>query len=393
MSPEELVTWYAGHGYQFLGISDHNTLLDHEAWIAVQEVRNRAEDADLSLRAPSIEPISRIKDGVEQIRLLEFPELRKRFAQPERFTLLQSEEVTSDLAQARVHINAVNVSEVVAPATQADPRLVITDVLGRIADLSHRQNFAAIGIINHPNFAWTLSASDLANVQAAQFVEIFNGHPSAASRGDLDKPSAVRIWDIANAERVLGCGWPPLFGVAGDDCHARAGGSEPSPGRGWIMVRARQLRNTDLIRAMQAGDFYASTGVTLKHCDFDARRGALRVGIVPDAGVTYRIEFIVTKLNAGTAATSAAEIQGDAAGVGVVAQWTSSLDAEYVLARDDAYVRATVTASRPPRNPIQSDYTGDETQFEQAFTQPVGWQHALTVLRRAASVPAGSASY
>ena len=390
MLPEELVTWYVTRGYQFLGISDHNRLLDHEAWISVQEIRNRAGDAALSLSASNVEPISRMQEGVEQWRLLTFAELQERFEQPERFILLQSEEVTSDVAQARIHVNAVNISEVVAPVTEGYSAYVIEDVLRRIDSLSHRQNSPAIGIVNHPNFAWALSADDLANVKAAQFVEIFNGHPSTASRGDLGRPSVVRLWDMANAERVLNHAWPPLFGVAGDDTHARSGTSESSPGRGWIMVRAPQLRRSDLINAMQSGDFYASTGVTLKRCEFDSRRSSLLVSIQPDAGVTYDIEFVVTKLDARPSASGAVGNRWDGPSVGVVAQRTSALEAEYVLKQDDAYVRATVTASRPPRNPIKSNYTGDDTQFEQAFTQPVGWQHTLVVLRQPASDLAGS---
>ena len=381
MLPEELVTWYAAHGYQFLGISDHNTVLDREAWVSVQDALDRFGDAAPSLSAAGIKPISRMQDGIEQWRLLSIAELRRQYERPDSFILLQNEEVTSDIAQARIHIDAVNVPETLAPAIEGDRAYVMTDVLGRIDNLSHRQDSPAIGIINHPNFAWALSADDLASVKAAKFVEIFNGHPSSASRGDLDKPSVVRLWDIANAQRVLEHAWPPLFGVAGDDTHARHGASESSPGRGWIMVRARQLQKADLIKAMQAGDFYASTGVTLKRCDFDSRRRALLLSVLPDAGVSYRIEFVVTKSNARPSALGAAENRWDGPGVGVVEKRTSALEAEYVLTPDDAYVRATVTSSRAPRNPMKTNYTGDDVQFEQAFTQPVGWQQALSVHR------------
>lgn len=386
MFPEELAAWYVGHGYQFLGISDHNIVLDHEAWISMDEVRHRAGEPAPCLPLLNVKPLPRIQGGVEQQRLLTMSELRKQFEQPERFLLLQNEEVTNDVAQARIHINAVNISEVIAPVAEGDRAFVITDVLSRIANLNHRQNSPAIGIINHPNFAWALNANDLATVETAQFVEIFNGHPSTASRGDLDKPSVVRLWDMANAQRVLAHAWPPLFGVAGDDAHARSGASESSPGRGWIMVRARQLQNAELITAMQKGDFYASTGVTLKRCDFDARRRSLLISILPEAGATYQIEFVVTKLNASPTAPSLAKNNWDGPGVGIVAQQTSSLEAEYVMVHDDAFVRATVTSSRPPRNPMKSNYTGDDVQFEQAFTQPVGWQHALAEIRRSSQV-------
>ena len=67
-----------------------------------------------------------------------------------------------------------------------------------------------------------------------------------------------------------------LFGVATDDFHYYQGG-DISPGRGWIMVRARYLTPEHLLRAIKAGDFYASSGV--------ADGGAL---------ITHRLPFTET---------------------------------------------------------------------------------------------------
>jgi hypothetical protein len=60
--------------------------------------------------------------------------------------------------------------------------------------------------------------------------------------------------------------------------------------------------------------------------------------------------------------------------VGVLVKRVTGPIADYSLAADDAYVRATVSASTQPSNPMKSNYTGDDVQLEQAFTQPVGWQ-------------------
>ena len=51
------------------------------------------------------------------------------------------------------------------------------------------------------------------------------------------------------------------------------------------MVRAAQLEMADLIAAMGAGDFCASSGVTFK--DVRREEGRLSLEIAPERGVTY----------------------------------------------------------------------------------------------------------
>jgi hypothetical protein len=374
MLPEELVKWYAGHGYQFLGLSEHNTVADREVWIAESEIKRRIGDAKPCWRAADCKPRTRLVEGVEQWRLAPFSELRERFAQQGRFLLLENEEITSDLGAKRVHVNAVNISEVIDAAVGDDAATVLAEDLGRLETSGQHQREPALGIVNHPNFTWALTPADLGRMKAARFVEIFNGHPFAASRGDMGKRSAVRIWDVANAERVLQRRWQPLYGVASDDTHALEGATEASPGRGWIVVRAAELRAVDLIEAMLNGQFYASTGVNLRECEYDALKRKLVVVVAPATGAAYQVDFIVTKLGAKPMDDGAPGDRWDVPSVGMLAKRVIGTRAEYDLAPDDAYVRATISASSRPVNPMQSNYTGDEAQFEQAFTQPVGWR-------------------
>src|SRR5712671_456753 len=59
------------------------------------------------------------------------------------------------------------------------------------------------------------------------------------------------------------------------------------------MVRAARLTPESLIAALEAGDFYATSGVRLK----DVRQGATRLSleIEPERGVTYTTQFIGTR--------------------------------------------------------------------------------------------------
>ena len=45
---------------------------------------------------------------------------------------------------------------------------------------------------------------------------------------------------------------------------------------------------------MNRGDFYASTGVTLRKIAYDAQRRTIAVEVQPEPGVSYTIEFIGT---------------------------------------------------------------------------------------------------
>jgi hypothetical protein len=381
MLPEDVVHWYAQHGYQFLGLSEHNVLPDFENWVPVKDVQLRAGVDILqryNRRYGNLQPSMRVHDGVEQWRLRTMLELRAQFERTEQFLLLSDEEVTNEVASLPVHLTAVNISQPISPANEGTVASAIEETLARIDTQSRRQATPAIGVVNHPNFAWAVGADVLARVRSVQFTEIFNGHPFTASRGDVGRRSVVRMWDMSNAERVLERGWPPLFGVASDDAHAESGASEPSPGRGWLMVRAAHLRAEELVTALKNGEFYASTGVQLARYDFDPKTRVIDLAIAPAPGVTYVTEFIATKILACPVPSAGAADRWDTPQVGAVVASTSSLEAHYRLADDDAWVRATVTASRAPSNPIVSAYQGDATQFEQAFTQPVGWQQYLS---------------
>jgi hypothetical protein len=373
--PEAVIQWYVDHGYQFLGLAEHNAIADREAWVAVNEAKQRTTVGVRPCWETGVcKPVSRSLGGVEQWRLTPFAELERRFARNGDFLLLENEEVTNDMGAKRVHLTAVNLVKAIAAADGDNPSSVIEQTLQRVEAQGVSEKRPVLAVVNHPNFTWAVSADVLARVEAVRFVEIFNGHPFSASRGDSGKRSVARMWDMANAERVLQRSWPPLYGVAADDTHALAGATQASPGRGWIVVRAAELRATDIIDSMHKGEFYASTGVALNRCDFDEQRRSLAIEVAPVPGVVHQIDFIATKRRARPLPNSPPEDRWDVEGVGVIVRKIKAERAEYQLAPDDAFVRATVTAARKTANPIQSTYTGDEVQFEQAFTQPVGWR-------------------
>jgi hypothetical protein len=138
------------------------------------------------------------------------------------------------------------------------------------------------------------------------------------------------------------------------------------------MVRFSHLTPEFLVRAMEAGDFYGSSGVTLT----DVRRpaGRLEIEIAGEPGVSYETRFIGTRLRTPG--------QVEAAELGVELARSAELRSSYALRPDDLYVRAVITASRHhPNGSIANE-------LERAWTQPVvNEQHAALRTKAEAPLP------
>jgi hypothetical protein len=124
-----------------------------------------------------------------------------------------------------------------------------------------------------------------------------------------------------------------------------------TPGRGWIMVRARELDTRQIMDAIDTGDFYASSGVTLS--DLKNSGGVLSLKLEGESGITYKTTFIATMKEAAEDA------------VGVVVGEAEGLEATYKLTGKELYVRARVTSTKSHPNP---SYKGETCS---AWTQPV----------------------
>ena len=206
------------------------------------------------------------KDGatVEQVRLRTLEEIRPRFEQLGEFILIEAEEITDGFQKKPVHINAVNLSELIKPQKGKSVRDTMRRNLRAVLALEKKTGRPILAHLNHPNFGWGITAEDLAYVLEEDFFEVYNGHPGVRHVGDEQHASTERLWDIANTIRLGELGAAPLMGVATDDSHNYHGRRNVTPGRGWVMVRAAALTGDAIVKAMQDGDFYASSGVTLR---------------------------------------------------------------------------------------------------------------------------------
>jgi len=219
-------------------------------------------------------------------------------------------------------------------------------------------------------------------VRGEQFFEIYNGHPSVRNQGDAHHVSVERMWDILLAFRLTELKLGPLYGLAVDDSHhyQRFTLTNANPGRGWVVVRAQRLSAASIVGAIEAGDFYASTGVTLKQAERTKNR--LRIEIDPEPGVEYTTQFIGALRGFDPSSKAAPQPTNSAlpvtriysAEIGIVLGEVRGAQAEYTLHGDELYVRAKVVSTKLKTNPYATN------EVEVAWVQPL-----------AAPAPAGEA--
>lgn len=205
--PYELVAWYKSHGYQFLAITDHNTLTDPALF-----------DTNPN----------------------------------DSFLLIGGEEITNT---KYVHVNAIGISRVIPRQTGS----TVTELLQASIDAVRAQG--GLPLINHPNFQWAFTAKDMLPLKTPALLEIASGHPLVNHDGDGRIPSTERMWDelLSSGMRVYAAGADDSHNFREEFTRERA-----NPGRAWVVVRAPSLTRDAIVDALGRGDFYASTGVVLK---------------------------------------------------------------------------------------------------------------------------------
>jgi hypothetical protein len=237
-TPDDVVRWYKEHGYNFLVLSDHNFLTEVE--------------------------------GLNSI-----------FGAKDKFLLFRGEEVTDSFKDKPVHVNGLNINDLVLPQ-HGDS--ILETVQNNVNSI---RKVGGVPHINHPNFHWTLTADDIRRVQNDRLFEIYNGHPAVHNFGGGGSSSLEQMWDDILISGKL------LYGIAVDDAHHFKGEFGPersNPGRGWVMVRAPELSARAILEAMENGNFYASTGVTL--ADYNVSPEGIKITIAEKPTFKYTTYFI-----------------------------------------------------------------------------------------------------
>lgn len=348
--PEMIMDWYKNNGYQFIVLSDHNTLQAGEKWIPVP---------DSSLREQALERYQEHygTDWVEtreetsglEVRLKTLAEYRSRFESPDNFLILQSEEITDGYDGKPIHMNATNIKEYIEPQGGNSVAEVMQNNIDAVIAQRERTGQPMFPHINHPNFGWAITADDMKKLDKERFFEVYNGHPMVHNYGDSTRSSTEEMWDEINAFYLM-MDKPLLYGLATDDSHNyhKQGPKQSNTGRGWVMVQSNELNAEAIIEAMEAGQFYASTGVSLEEMGLGEKNYTVR--IAAEEGVQYTTQFWGVKRG---------EEKGE-----LLAETTDN-PATYTFKGDELFVRAKIISNALQPNPFQE---GDR---KKAWTQPV----------------------
>ena len=231
-TPAVVVNWYKEHGYSFLVLSDHNYLT----------------------------PV----DGLNSV-----------YGAQEKFLLIPGEEVSDQFNETPIHVNGLNIRKLVPPqhgTSILDTIQNNVDAIRQVEGVPH---------INHPNMSWALTASHIRMVKNNKLFEIYNGYPHVHNHGGGGKPSLEKMWDDILTHGQL------IYGIAVDDAHDFKGefsSQRSNPGRGWVMVRAAELSSSAILEAMENGNFYASTGVTLTEYEVNEKKIKIEIQKEPLTG-------------------------------------------------------------------------------------------------------------
>jgi len=389
--PEKVVDWYKRHGYHFLALSDHNILSQGEKWIdAAENVLGKdgletLQEYRESFGDDWVE--QRVEQGKVMVRLKPLSEFRHLFEEPGRFIMIQGEEITDGFGTpvTAVHVNATNLQDLIPPQGGNSVFDVMQNNVNAVLVQRRGTGQPMFPHINHPNFFihkphdpnsdnWrSITAEDIARLRGERFFEVYNGHPVVYTYGDDHHIGTERMWDIILTLRLAELKEEIIYGLATDDAHQyhHWGSDHSNPGLGWVVVRAKFLTPESIVRALEAGDFYASTGVVLKDIQFDGK--TIKIQIQPEGGISYTTQFIGTRrgydrrskpvLNkAGQPLPVTRRYSDD---VGEILSEVQGISPGYSLSGNEFYVRAKVVSSKLREN----TYHG-KPEVEVAWTQP-----------------------
>lgn len=174
------------------------------------------------------------------------------------------------------HVVAVNVEDEEALRKHAK------DSVQTLLNYLDENGFA---VIAHPYWS-KLTTQDLLSVTSYLGIEIYN----TGCDVEVAKGFSTVHWDNLLTRRMN------VYGFAVDDAHWY--NNLDAPG-GWILVKARERSLSELVKSMQKGLFYASTGPTIEWFSHVADRleagfsPARRVDVVSENGAGFSISLDV----------------------------------------------------------------------------------------------------
>ena len=403
--PEQAIEFYVDKGYHFLGISDHNVYAEGTK-IKKLFAKNKAHMAILDAYRKAYPKNFECKDGADgskEVLLHSYAKMREMFEKPGEFILLDAVEATTSITDEnginnQVHMNYLNVPKMINLPKNKNVTVAqrIRDTYNEVVKAAKELNRDEIFILNHPIWRWyDVKPEDLIENPEVRFFELCNGgSPYKNAKGLPDDGFATdRFWDVVNAFRARR-GQALLYGVGTDDTHAyfKTVGSVPGqhclPFNAWCYVRADELTQDALVKAMKDADYAVCEGFEPKDFFFEESTKTLNVSVDGKKNVARTIQFIVTKKDFSEKPVKTIDVFPvdasekhqkmckrsinvyDHKKIGCVVKAVSggigeAVKASYKMQEDDLYVRARIFS---PERPAASAF--QHPRVHVVWTQP-----------------------
>ncbi|MEB8327985.1 histidinol-phosphatase [Flavobacteriaceae bacterium KMM 6897] len=349
--PEVIMDWYKSKEYQFVALTDHNTLADGDRWQVISKDSMYQKAFKRYLEQYGASWVTYKTDSLNrtQVKLKTYEEYKGLFEESGKFLIIKAEEISDHFEDKPLHLNTTNIQKKIHPQGGNSVLEVLQNNIDAVISQRDELNIPMIVHVNHPNFRHAISLEDMIALRNERFFEVYNGHHLVNNSGDSIHMSTESMWDHINIAYIKN-NKPLMYGLATDDSHNYhvKGSTWSNAGRGWIMARADSLNPKSLIAAMEAGEFYASTGVEIKELIVD--NNTLTVEVKKEPGITYQISFIGCK-KGKAAPEEFVSVQGG--------------KANFEITNDILFVRSKIISSKLHENPIE------DLLYESAWTQPV----------------------
>ena len=230
------------------------------------------------------------------------------------FLVLSASEYSAKVGDVAVHVNGIGLTQPFVVSKDKDVPGTMQDAV----DQTLAQG--GVSMINHPNWLWSFGAKEMSQVRGAHLMELYAGAYTSNNEGSATRPSSEAIWDDLLSRGIR------LWGAGTDDCHKFLPTFNPfndAPASAWVVVRAESLTRENILNALMAGDFYATTRIMLD--DLRADRNGLSLKIKPWG----KIEYTTTFIGKGGKVLSVAD----------------GLEPSYRIRGDEGYVRARINCT------------------------------------------------
>ncbi|KYG85480.1 histidinol-phosphatase [Roseivirga seohaensis] len=348
--PEMVLDWYKNNDYQFIALSEHNIIARTEKWKKLPKSMIYQQAFEDYLKKYGEDWVEYKEDSTGiSVKLKTETEYKPLFEEAGKFAIITAQEITDGYGGKPLHMNATNVQELIQPRHGNSVAETMQNNIDAVLEQRKATGEPIMPHINHPNFGWAVTVDDMKSLRGERFFEVFNGHPQVHNYGDSTRMGMEEMWDQINIA-YLNRNQPMMYGIATDDSHNYHlfGGQYSNSGRGWVMVNSKSLDAKSIIETMEAGNFYASTGVTL--ASLEQEENEIELEVKAEAGVNYTIEFIGVRKGSDKSE---------------VFETVNGTEASFKLTKEMLFVRARVRSSKIKENPFQ------EGDYEMAWTQPI----------------------